>query len=138
MKYLFDTNVIIDALTSRNNISVYSQQLLKEVASNKIKAYLSCKQMTDISYILRKYYSQDDIKEILGYLLEMFELLPILPSDIKIAQSLKISDFEDAVIYETAKTNMISCIITNNVKDFNNAKIGIMTPKELITVLNNK
>lgn len=138
MKYLFDTNVIIDALTSRNNISVYSQRLLKEVASSKIKAYLSCKQMTDISYILRKYYSQDDIKEILGYLLEMFELLPILPSDIKIAQSLKISDFEDAVIYETAKTNMISCIITNNVKDFNNAKIGIMTPKELITALNNK
>ncbi len=137
MKCLFDTNVVIDALTSRYENSIYSQQLLKEIVNGKINGFLSCKQITDISFILRKYFDKNTIREIISYLLVIFELLPILPSDIKVANSLEMNNFEDAVIYETSKVNMISCIVTNSIKDFESAKINIMMPKEVIAILNN-
>ena len=43
-------------------------------------------------------------------------------------------DYEDAIIDETAKVNMISYLVTNNIKDFNNSKSIIMTPKDLYNI----
>ncbi|MBP1565657.1 MAG: hypothetical protein J6A58_07905 [Oscillospiraceae bacterium] len=46
----------------------------------------------------------------------------------------KISDFEDAVMVETAKRSKADCIVTRNIKDYANADITIYTPEEFICV----
>ena len=47
----------------------------------------------------------------------------------------KISDFEDAVMVETAKRSKADCIVTKNIKDYANADITIYTPEEFIRVV---
>ena len=54
-KYFFDSNVIIDAFSSREGSTFYSRDLLRRVASGEIKGCLCSKQITDIFYVLRKY-----------------------------------------------------------------------------------
>ena len=41
------------------------------------------------------------------------------------------NDYEDGLIVEAAKSNMLDAIVTNNKKDFVNHGMPIFTPKEL-------
>ncbi len=135
IKVLFDTNVIIDALTDRGEYYNYSQKLLLLVADEKIDGYISSKQVTDIYYIIRKYFNEKQRRATIGTLLNVLKVLPLLPSDVKYCINSKMDDYEDAIIDETAKVNMISYLVTNNIKDFNNSKSIIMTPKDLYTIV---
>ena len=136
MKVLFDTNVIIDAVTSRYNDFKDSRDLVLKVVNGEIEGYVSAKQLTDIYYIMRKYTDSETYKRyIINMICETFNILPILPSDILASLHTKIDDFEDAVIEETAKVNMVQYIVTHNNKHFAKSKLIIATPKELNTLL---
>ena len=41
-------------------------------------------------------------------------------------------DFEDAVQYTVAESNGIDCIITRNIKDFEEQEIPCLSPKEFV------
>lgn len=131
IKYLFDTNVIIDALSRRDSTNIHSRDLLRGVASGRIKGFLCSKQITDIYYVLRKYIpSNEDRKRIISVLLQSFEILPLLKNQLTYCLNLPFEDYEDAVIYEVAKINCIDKIITSNTKDFVVGKIMTLTPDE--------
>ena len=80
MKVLFDTNVIIDAVTERYSNSNYSQKLLRKAVSGEIDGYICSNQFTDIYYILRNYGTEKDRKQVLKTLSETMTVLPLLPS----------------------------------------------------------
>ncbi len=137
MKILFDTNVVIDAFTMRDYDYKASRELLRKVVNEEIEGFLSAKQITDIYYILRKYVSDENTKkQIIKDLLNIFKILPILPSDLSASFNTGIPDFEDAVLEETARVNMINYIVTRNIKDFEKSKLAIVTPEELVALLN--
>lgn len=135
MKVLFDTNVIIDALTERTKEYKYCQGLINAAVDNKIDGYISSKQVTDIYYILRKELGESERRNVIKTISNTFTVLPLLPGDIKYCINSDIVDYEDAVIDEVASVNMVKCIVTNNIKDFNNSKSIIMTPKDLYTIV---
>ena len=135
MKVLFDTNVIIDAVSSRDYDFKESRDLLLKVVNNEIEGYISAKQLTDIYYILRKYTNSESYKKnVINMICETFNVLPVLPSDIKASLNTEIEDFEDAIIEETAKVNMVQFIVTHDVKHFEKSKLVIATPHELLTL----
>lgn len=137
MKVLFDTNVIIDAFTMRDYDYKNSRDLLLKAANKEIDGYISAKQITDIYYILRKYISDDKVKKnIISDLCSIFTVLPILPSDIKASMHTEIKDFEDAVIEETAKVNMVQYIVTHDRDHFTKSKLVICSPHDLLTLVN--
>ena len=136
MKVLFDTNVIIDALTERYNEYSYSQNLLLKVVDQKIEGYICSNQVTDIYYILRKYFDENKRRRIIKNILETFNVLPLLPSFLSYSVYSEISDFEDSVIDEIAKVNMIDYIVSNNTSDFINSKSIIINPKDLSVLTN--
>ena len=133
MKVLFDTNVIIDALTDRNEESKYSRRLLEYVAVKRIDGYICAKQITDIYYVLRKYFDEDKRRALIKTLCKVFNILPLLSGSISYCLNSNIKDYEDAIIDETAKINAIDYLVTNNEKDFENAKAAIIRPKELFS-----
>lgn len=136
MRYLFDTNVIIDALTERHPDYKCSQFLLKRVASKEIAGYICSKQVTDIYYILRKYYGEKERRQLIKMICETFEIVPLLNSYLSYCLKSEIVDYEDAIIDEAAKVNMIDAIVTNDIKDFANSTRVIFSPKDLYTLLN--
>ena len=135
--FLFDTNVIIDALSRRNTGNIYSRDLIRRVTSGEIKGFLVTKQITDIYYVLRKYIPDDgERRRIVGILLNTFEILPLIKGELTYSLNLSFNDYEDAVIYETAKINCVSCIVTNNIKDFKESQLMVMAPNEVWNLQN--
>ncbi|MBO4856392.1 MAG: PIN domain-containing protein [Bacilli bacterium] len=135
MKVLFDTNVLIDAITCRDDFK-NQKKLMRYVANETIEGYISSKQITDIYYILRKYVSSETEKRrILRIIMEQFETLPCLKSVCEYCLRSNIEDYEDAVIDETAKIFNVGYIVTNNIDDFKNSKQIIITPRELVILL---
>lgn len=132
MKVFFDTNVIIDAITERNVSFKNSRNLIIKAANESIDGYICSTQITDIYYILRKYITDsNERKMIIRSILETFKVLPLLPSDLQYVLNSKINDFEDAILEEVAKVNMIKSIVTNNKKDFKESTLTIYSPEEL-------
>lgn len=133
IRAFIDTNVIIDALTERDYSYLASRQVWRYVLKGDVQGYICSKQITDIYYIFKKYYkSEEEIRSNIINIVESFEMLPLLPGDIQACLKTKMQDLEDAVIYKIAKTNMIPCIITNNVKHFKECDCLILTPQQFL------
>ena len=135
VKVFVDTNVVIDAFTQRDLNYKPSQQLLRYIAIGKLKAYICSKQITDLNYIFRKYYStKEDIRKSLKILSELFEMLPLLKGDILACLNTNMKDFEDSVLDEVAKVNMIPYFVTNNIDDYKDSKTMVLTPDQFLTL----
>lgn len=133
IKVFFDTNVIIDAFSSRDNDYRDSQRLVVKVINKEIDGYISSKQITDIYYVLRKYVPNEEIKrQIIKDIVESFNVLPLLPSDVSISLKSDIPDFEDAVLEEAVSVNCIPFIVTHNAKHFEKARAMVFPPSDLI------
>lgn len=133
IKVFFDTNVIIDAFSSRDNDYRDSQRLVVKVINKEIVGYISSKQITDIYYVLRKYVPNEEIKrQIIKDIVESFNVLPLLPSDVSISLKSDMPDFEDAVLEEAVSVNRIPFIVTHNVKHFEKARAMVFPPSDLI------
>lgn len=136
MTVFFDTNVILDALTQRDLNYKPSQRLVRYAASGRIKGFISAKQVTDLYYSLRKYCSSEEQrKSIIKTVIDTFEVIPTIKSDIAYCLSSKINDLEDALLDEVCKVNCIGYLVTNNVKDYKEAKSVIFSPEDLLTLI---
>ena len=97
----------------------------------------SAKAITDIYYLThRQTHSDKATRDVLTKLCALFGLLDTTALDIRKAISAEISDFEDAVIVETAVHSGVDCIVTRNTKDYAKAQIAVCTPEEFIQQIN--
>ncbi len=55
--------------------------------------------------------------------------------DIRKAISAETSDFEDAVMVETAVRSGVDCIVTQNTKNYSSAPIPVYEPAEFVVLL---
>lgn len=136
MKILFDTNVVLDAITERYNDSQYAKLLISYLLQDKIKGYILTSQITDIYYCLRKYWTDEKQKrEFIKLICNSFILIPPGRTNIITSCDSNINDFEDALIDNTARVNGVQYIATNNIKDFANSKLLAITPRELCELI---
>lgn len=68
-------------------------------------------------------------------LLGLFDILDTAAIDCRKALSSEISDYEDAVMYETAERCEVDCIVTRNEKDYKKSKVRVLLPNELVGIL---
>ncbi len=135
MNVLFDSNVIIDAVTQRSLSNQGSRELYLRSASKEINGFLVSKQITDIAYVLRKYLDKNKVKDFVLFLCKAYTILPFNVDDILNATNINGRDFEDDILIYMAKANRIDVITTNNTKDFNAADVEVLKPDELLLTL---
>lgn len=135
MKILFDTNVVLDLLLSREPFYNAATYLLSKVEENKIEGYLCPTTVTTISYLVGKCKSKSETNLIITHLLNIFQTSPINKSVLETALNCKITDYEDAVIHESANQLSLDGIVTRDLKDFKYSSIKIYDPEELIGIL---
>lgn len=136
LKVFFDSNIIIDGLTCRDYSFKPSRSLLVFAAAQQIKGFITAKQITDIYYVLKHYFStESERRRAIKMICDIFEILPTTKSDIQYCLNTKMKDLEDALIDEVCKVNCMDYLVTNNVKDFDGAKSCIATPEQLVTLL---
>lgn len=133
MNILFDTCVLIDALQDRKPFNIYSKELVLLCANREINGFVTAKSLADIYYLSHKLtHSNSDSRDIIEMLFKLFNILPTTNDDLYRAISSPLSDFEDAVMVETAKREKMNCIVTHNEKDYINSSIPIFSPEKLV------
>lgn len=136
MKALMDTCVIVDVLQSREPFCEKAQALFLAAANNQFTGCMTAKSATDIYYLTHRYTHDDKAsRAVLNKLFMIFEVLDTAGMDCRHAIPSAISDFEDAVMVETAVRTEMDCIITRNVKDFTNSTVPVFTPDEFLNKL---
>lgn len=103
MRALIDTCVVIDALQERKPFSEEAKELILLVANQALDGFLTAKSLADIHYIMRRSTHDEQVtRKMLSDLFELFEVLDTRGIDCRMAIASGTSDFEDAIMIETA------------------------------------
>lgn len=133
MKALVDTNVIVDALTSREPWKESAEKIFLMAANQVMDAYITASSATDIYYLVRKYlHSTEQAKQVVGKLYSLMGILAVTKDECLDALASAVSDYEDAVVERTAAKADMDYIITRNVKDYQNGMVKAILPDEFI------
>lgn len=136
MKILIDTNIVIDALTSREPWRKSAEKIFIMAANNIIDMYITASAATDIYYLLRKYlHNTDTAKQVMGKLYSLTGILEVKEEDCVDALASPIIDYEDAVVEQVARRSDMECIVTRNQKDYQAGFIKICSPEDFIRLM---
>ena len=137
MRILADTNVIIDALTSREPWNKSAEEIFLMAANHTIEMYITASSATDIYYLIRKHlHNIEAAKMIMGKLYSLTGILEVTADDCMDALASTISDYEDAVVEKVASRKDMDYIVTRNIKDFENSEIKAISPDTFLEMIN--
>ena len=136
MKILTDTNVIIDALTSRKPWNESAEKIFLMAANHTIEMYITASSATDIYYLIRKYMHQTQkAKAVLERLFSLTGILEVTANDCLEALVSSIGDYEDAVMEKVASRNDMNYIVTRNIKDYQGENTKIILPDDFVKLM---
>lgn len=139
MKAVMDTCIIIDALQNRQPFCDDAQKIFLLCANDEFEGFLTAKAITDIYYLThRQLHNDKATREIIVKLCKLFSIVDTSSLDIINALSSEVSDFEDAVMIESAVRYGVDCIVTRNVKDYSKSSLPVFAPEEFISLLINR
>lgn len=137
MRALIDTCVVIDALQAREPFAEDAQQVFLAVANKRVVGFLTAKSAADIYYITHRHTHNDrDTRKVLSTLFSLFELLDTAGMDCRRAISSNLTDYEDAMMSETALRCGMDCIVTRNLKDYEKSPVQVCSPSAFLEQLN--
>lgn len=132
MKLLIDTNVIMDVLIAREPFLTDSRYVMELCKEQDIQGYVAAHTMTNLFYMLHKYYPTNECRNILLAVLDIFSVLSIDERKIRTAlQNENFKDFEDCLQAECGQEAKVDYIVTRNAKDFGNSEIPCLSPGEV-------
>ena len=125
---------MIDALQAREPFAEDAQQIFLAVANKRVMGFLTAKSAADIYYITHRHTHNDhDTRRVLSTLLGLFELLDTAGMDCRRAISSKLTDYEDAMMVETALRCGMDCIVTRNLRDYEKSPVQVYSPSAFLT-----
>jgi len=140
MRALIDTCIVIDLLQKREPYFDDAHKVFLALANRQFEGYISAKAVADIHYLMHHFLH--DEKKTRKALETIFKLLPVLDTtemDCKKALLSPVSDYEDAIMSETALRAEVDRIITRNLKDYTQSQVQAIAPNDFlkaITALN--
>jgi len=132
IKFLIDTNVIIDYLADRMPFSDHAEQLIELCEQGKTEGVLTASAVTDIYYILHKNADHKKIIDNLKILFSVLNIAEVGKNDLLRAMELDMDDFEDALVAQCAKKVKAEYIITRNEKHFVNSMVRPISPEDFL------
>ena len=133
MKILIDTNVIIDALTSREPWNESAEKIFIMTANNIVDMYITASSATDIYYLVRKHlHNVETARQVMGKLYSLVGILEVKEEDCVDALVSPITDYEDAVVEQVARRSAVECIVTRNQKDYEKGLTKVFLPDDFI------
>lgn len=128
MVILIDTNILIDYLAQRADFLPASRIIDYYCAEDIVKGFVAAHSITDIFYILRKDFSQNERRQILLSLLDILDVANLDKE--KLLKSLyekDFLDFEDCLQSKCAEEIHADYIITRNPKDFQKSTVPVLS-----------
>jgi len=108
---------------------------MSKVERSEINGFLCATTITTIHYLLSKYLDKEKAIDSINSIMALFEVASVNRLVIENALKSKFTDFEDAVLHESARHAGAEYIITKNINDFKITKIPVFTPAEFLNML---
>jgi len=131
MRVLIDTNVLLDTIFHREPFYIDSDKIFDIMHEEKMKGCVSVQSLKDIFYICKKIDKNRNPYEVIEKLSFVFEVVDVTSQDSVMALMSPIDDFEDGLLVFSARRNNIEAIITRNGRDFHEADIIVIDPKDI-------
>ena len=129
-----DTNVVLDHLADRQPFAEYAHRIFALAEMGELKLHLSALSFCNLYYFLRKPMGHDRALALLGQLRQLTRVTVVGELEISSALASPGKDFEDAVQYESAKSDeSVGVIVTRNKGDFPQSDLPILSPDEFLT-----
>jgi predicted nucleic acid-binding protein len=133
MRAIIDTCVIMDAIQNREPFADDAKTIFRAAASKWFTGCITAKSSTDIYYLTHRCtHSDKNTRAILTKLYILFDVIDTTGMDVRRAVSSDISDYEDAVMVETAIREDIDCIVTRNTKDFSASSVPVYCSSDFL------
>ncbi len=133
MNVIFDTNVILDLLASREPFFALSVEAIAQAERKGSVAAITANTMTDLFFLLRRHLSDRvRAKALLLEFVQRITVVDTMRDDCLSAFNSPVSDFEDAVLVESALRWGADCIVTRDTGDFSASPIPALTPEEFL------
>ena len=134
MRILLDTNVLLDYLQQRKGFDV-AEQILQECIQYKIDGFVAAHSISNIFFILRKVYTEDERRDILANMTSFLSVAEINHEMICSALARKeFCDFEDCLQDECASIVGADFIVSQNIKDYVNSRVPAISPKDFLQI----
>ena len=136
MKVLLDTCVVMDFLQHREPFADDAKAIFRAAACESFTGCITAKSATDIYYLTHRCtHSDKEARNKLNSLLGIISMLDSAAVDVFHALSSETTDFEDAVMIETASRSHVDCIVTRNQKDYRKSYVPVYSPAEFLQQL---
>jgi predicted nucleic acid-binding protein len=132
---LFDTNVVLDVLLEREAHVGSASKLFALVDNGRVSGSICATTATTISYIATKALGRRKAREQIHGLLCLFEVAPVDGKVLEAALALDFTDYEDAVLHESARAFGANLIVTRDRSGFANSLLPALAPDELLAMI---
>ena len=136
MGALVDTNVVLDALANREPWAKEARDLLFLAACGKLDLFLSGSTITDVFYLVNRYVTHDKRKsaEVVDTLMQSLSVVNVGMRECLFAAHSSITDFEDAVVAEAARSAKLDYIVTRNLDDYAHSDVPAVSPHDYLAM----
>ena len=132
MIILVDTNIILDVLLKREPYLGAAQTILTKCAEREITGCIAAHSISNLFYILRKAYSQQERRWFIRNLCDIFRISDLNTEKIMLAvENEEFTDFEDCLQEECAVAEMADY----NLDDYQKSRIKAIGPDEFLKLL---
>ena len=136
MNILFDTNVLLDYLLKTIPYEEDARKIVLACKEKEIDGSIAAHSVSNIFYILRKEYSEEERRTILTDICRLFHVEGI--DQDKIMKALRndgFRDFEDCLQMQCAESCSADYIVTRNTDDFAGSSIPCILPKDICIIM---
>ena len=131
-KIMIDLNVVLDVIQKREPHYNASAKVLARAHKREFTGVVPSHALTTIHYVVAKYKDNHTAAQTVDWLLAAFEIGTVGKKEFLQARTLKMADFEDAVVVSAALSCDCEMVVTRNVADFTNSLLPALTPEEFL------
>jgi predicted nucleic acid-binding protein len=128
MKALLDLNVLLDVIQNRQPHYADSAMVLSAARSGEFEALIPFHAVTTIFYLIERANDTATAEQTIDWLLKHFGISAVDKNTLVHARSLKLKDFEDAVVASIAARDGCDFIVSRNVSDFSGSPVKAILP----------
>ena len=131
-KIFIDTNILLDVILHRADFYQQASAIWADCESRKVQGYVSAISLNNMHYIMRKMVAPDVALEYVRLVLNVFSIVPLDESILRLAVDLPQKDFEDAIQTFSAVQIKADCIVTRDKSHFSNHYMPVISPIEYV------
>jgi predicted nucleic acid-binding protein len=136
MQVMVDLNVLLDVVQRREPHFGASAEIMAMAARGQIQVLLPSHNLATLHYIVAKHAGRTRADSAVDWVLSNLRIHATDHVDCLRARTIRMLDFEDAMVAASAEAARCRYIVTRNVRDFSGSPVSAITPEEFLAERN--